>query len=125
MGTNETGGKGNYMSFHQGDIVKFNFDPSLGHEQAGYRPALVISQSLFNTKTNQLIVCPITGKSKPYPTRIQIPENKKTIVKGFVICDHIKTIDIDIRTPKFIEKIDGNTLDMVLAIISSLIKKES
>ena len=110
------------MIFQQGDIVKFNFDPTLGHEQAGYRPAVVISRELYNQKTGQIIVCPITNQSHPYPTRIKL--NDKNETSGFVICDHIKTIDVNARKPKFVERIDENVLDRVLAIVNSEIQKD-
>jgi len=110
------------MIFNQGDIIKFNFDPTLGHEQAGYRPAVVISRRMFNEKTGQVIVCPITGSSRPYPTRVQLDEETKT--QGFIICEHIKTIDVSARTPQFVEKLNENILDRVLAIVYSEIEKD-
>ena len=110
------------MIFSQGDIIKFNFDPALGHEQAGYRPALVISRKLFNKKTGQLIVCPITSKSRPYPTRVPISDETKT--QGFIICDQIKTIDPNARNPLFVERIGESVLDKALAVIHSETEKD-
>ena len=111
------------MIFSQGDVIKFNFDPTLGHEQAGYRPALVISRKMFQEKTGQVIVCPITTKSRPYPTRIVIDGD--TVTQGFIICDHIKTIDVSARKPTLVERVSEDVLDSVLAIVSSEIEKES
>jgi mRNA interferase MazF len=105
------------MTYQQGDIIKFNFDPTLGHEQSGYRPAIIISNSIFNTNTGQLIVCPITSQKKAFPTRIAITSNIQT--KGFIMCDYVKTIDIFARTPKFIEKIDKETLKKTLLIVNT------
>lgn len=51
----------------QGDIIKINLDPRAGHEQAGYRPAVVVSNNFFNKVTNMTIVCPITNTNKEYP----------------------------------------------------------
>ena len=110
------------MIFSQGDVIKFNFDPTLGHEQAGYRPAVVISRRLFHEKTGQVIVCPITSKSRPYPTRVPVGGESKT--QGFVICDHIKTIDTDARSPIWVERIGESVLDRVLAVIHSEIEKD-
>ena len=110
------------LIFNQGDIVKFNFDPTLGHEQAGYRLAVVISRRVFQEKTGQIIVCPITSRSRPYPTRINIGNEAET--KGFIICDHIKTIDVNAREPVFIERLSESTLDSILAIVYSEIEKE-
>jgi len=110
------------MTFNQGDIIKFSFDPALGHEQAGYRPAVVISRKIFQEKTGQLIVCPITSKTKPYPTRIELDAESKT--QGFIICDHIRTIDANARKPVFAERLSENVLDRVLAIVHSEIERE-
>jgi len=110
------------MIFNQGDIIKFNFDPTLGHEQAGYRPAIVVSRRLFNEKTGHVIVCPITSKLHSYPTRV--PINDEAITQGYVICDHIKTIDVNARAPAFIEHIDESVLDKILAVIHSEIDKD-
>jgi mRNA interferase MazF len=110
------------MTFNQGDIIKLNFDPTLGHEQAGYRPTVVISRRIFQEKTGQAIVCPITSKAHPYPTRIVIGEDLRT--QGYIICDHIKTIDVNARKPVFIEHIGESTLDKVLAIVYAEIERE-
>jgi len=111
------------VSFSQGDIINFNFDPALGHEQAGYRPAVVISRKFYNEKTGMLIVCPITSKSHPYPTRIPLRgDEAKTY--GFIICDHIKTIDVNTRKPLFIERISEDMLEKVLAIVYAEIEKD-
>ena len=111
------------MIFNQGDIIKFNFDPSIGREQAGYRPAVVISRKMFQEKTGQAVVCPITSKSRSYPTRVSIGDENET--QGFVICDQIKTIDINARNPYFSERINESVLDKVLAIVHSIIEKEA
>ncbi|MCL2637932.1 MAG: type II toxin-antitoxin system PemK/MazF family toxin [Oscillospiraceae bacterium] len=110
------------MTFKQGDIVKFNFDPALGHEQAGYRPAVVISREVFNQRTKLIIVCPVTNSKRPYPTRIPLDEKTKT--QGFVICEQVATIDINARKPQFIERMSDDVLDRVLAVVSSEISRE-
>jgi len=109
------------MIFTAGDIIKLNFDPTLGHEQAGYRPAVVISREYFNRRTGLLIVCPITSTSRPYPT--WVPLDGKTATRGYVLCEHVKTIDAKARDPKFIEKADGVILDKILAVVGSIIQK--
>ncbi|MCL2087368.1 MAG: type II toxin-antitoxin system PemK/MazF family toxin [Oscillospiraceae bacterium] len=106
----------------QGDIVLVDFCPALGHEQKGERPALVISRSMFSEKTKQLIVCPITTKRKTFPTRVSLSADTKT--QGFVICDHIKTIDMEARNPVFLERIDEATLDRALEIVATFTVKE-
>ncbi|MDR0196633.1 MAG: type II toxin-antitoxin system PemK/MazF family toxin [Oscillospiraceae bacterium] len=109
-------------TIRQGDIVLIDFAPALGHEQKGKRPAIVISRAMFAEKTNQLIVCPITTKKKFFPTRVPLNPNAKT--QGYIICDHIKTIDIEARKPVFLERADEATLDKVLEIVAAFIAKE-
>jgi mRNA interferase MazF len=110
------------MIFSQGDIIKLSFNPSLGHEQAGYRPAVVISRRMFNQKTGQVMVCPITSTQRTYPTWVAL--DGKTETYGFVLCEHVKTIDVSARKPIFVEKIDGAILDKILAIVGSILQKD-
>jgi mRNA interferase MazF len=81
-----------------------------------------LTRKIFQIKTGQLIVCPITKTSRPYPTRV--PLDSKTKTQGFVICDHIKTIDAKARNPIFIEPISYETLNNVLDVVHSEIEKE-
>ena len=110
------------MSFEQGDIIALDFSPTQGHEQSGYRPALVISRNLYNTKTGFVVVCPITSTLKAYPTRIPLDERTKTT--GFVICEQIRTIDIEARTPRYFEKMPDDLLQQALEIVSSIFDGE-
>ena len=110
------------MIFAQGDIVKLNFDPTLGHEQSGCRPAVVISRKDFNQRTGLVIVCPITNTSRFYPT--WVPLDGKTLTCGFILCEHIKTIDTGAGNPIFIEKVDDAILDKVLAVVNSILQKD-
>jgi len=110
------------MTLKQGDIIKFNFDPALGHEQAGYRPAVVISREMFNSRTRHAVVCPVTQTNRAYPTRVSLGTAGE--IKGYVMCDQIKTIDITARKPVFIERADENILDKILVIVDSIIQKD-
>jgi mRNA interferase MazF len=107
------------MSFKQGDIVIVNFDPTLGHEQAGLRPALIISKEMYNRNTNQIVVCPITSKAKPLPMRILLDDRTKT--QGYIMCDQIRTFDINARKPKFAESLPDNLLDVVRQTVCAVI----
>jgi mRNA interferase MazF len=104
--------------FDQGDIIALDFAPALGHEQSGYRPALVISRKLYNIKTGYIIVCPITSKLKPFPMRIALDERTKT--EGFILCEQIRTLDTKARNPKFLEKIPDDLLRQALDIVQSI-----
>ena len=72
---------------NQGDIILLNFTPQSGHEQKGIRPALVISNKIFNDLTKFAIVCPITQTNRKYLTHIELDERTKT--KGVVMCDQL------------------------------------
>lgn len=101
----------------QGDIIKINFTPQSGHEQAGYRPAVVISNDFFNAKTNLAIVCPITNTLRPFP--LHVPLDERTETTGVVMCEQIKALDIRARTFRPVERIPDDLLDEVLAIAFS------
>jgi len=107
------------MTFKQGDIIIADFSPTLGHEQSGNRPAIVISKDKYNEITKQIIVCPITSKSKKLPMRIQLDERTKT--QGFIMCDQVRTFDVNARNPKFAEKIPEDILDIIKKTVSAVI----
>ena len=107
----------------QGDIIKLNFNPQSGHEQAGYRPAVVISNRFFNDKTNMTIVCPITNTSRPFPLHIALDERTNTT--GVVLCEHVKSMDIENRQYKFIEEMPKDLLNEVLATVFSEIEMQA
>ena len=110
------------MTFEQGDIIALDFSPTQGHEQSGYRPALVVSRNLYNAKTGFVVVCPITNTLKPFPTRIALDERTQTT--GFVICEQIRTIDVAARSPRFFEKLPDDLLRQALDIVSSVFQGE-
>lgn len=104
----------------QGDIIKLNFAPRVGHEQAGYRPALVISNDFFNRKTQLAIVCPITTTDRPFPLRIPLDARLQTT--GFILCEHVKSLDLRARGYKVVEHLPEDLLQEVIATIFSEIE---
>lgn len=100
---------------NQGDIIKVNFNPQRGHEQAGYRPALVVSNNVFNEKTNLTMVCPITNTDNKFP--LHIPLDKRTNTTGVVLCEHIRTLDLNAREYKFVESIPEDILQQVCDVL--------
>ena len=96
----------------QGDIIKVSFDPKQGHEQAGFRPALVISNNEFIRRTKLAIVCPITNK---FP--LHVPLDGRTSTTGVVLCEHIRTLDLSSRENKFVEKVPDDILKTVTDIV--------
>ena len=101
------------------DIVWLDFNPQLGHEQKGRRPALVLSYKNYNEKVGLGIFCPITSKEKGYPFEVKIAGKK---VKGCVLSDQIKSLDWKIRNIEFIEKIKKMEIDEVIEKIRVIIE---
>ncbi|MFI3173985.1 MAG: type II toxin-antitoxin system PemK/MazF family toxin [Bacillota bacterium] len=104
----------------QGDIIKLNFNPQRGHEQSGYRPALVVSNNFFNQKCNLTIVCPITNTDREFP--LHIPLDSRTTTTGYVLCEHIKSLDLKNRNYRLIEKLPPDILENVLNVIFAELK---
>ena len=75
----------------QGDIILTNFDPVKGHEQSGYRPALVVSNIDFNSASNLTLLCPITNTNRKKPMDIPLKGTKTT---GYILCEHIRAVDL-------------------------------
>jgi mRNA interferase MazF len=74
-----------------GDLVWLNFNPQAGHEQAGRRPALVLSPTSYHERTALAVVCPITSNTRPYPFKVLLPEGLP--IGGAVLADQVKSID--------------------------------
>lgn len=85
----------------QGDIVFLDFNSTKGHEQSGYRLAIVLSTLTFNKNIKMAIVCPITSNIKYFPTHYILEDTKK--IKGAVLCEHIRTLDYYDRKFKYVE----------------------
>jgi len=109
----------NYYIPKKGDFIALSFDPQSGHEQKGRRPALVVSNTLFNQKTGMAIVCPVTNTDRGIPFHVKI-ENAATIT-GFVMVDQVKSIDFIARDAKFIEKSPRDLTEDVLAILDACV----
>ena len=104
----------------QGDIIKVSFNPQKGHEQAGYRQAVIIRNDFFNAKTNLAIVCPITNTDNKFP--LHIPLQGKTKTTGVILCEHVKTLDLNARQYSFVEKLPKELLKQVIDIVFSEIE---
>lgn len=100
-----------------GDIVALNFDPEAGHEQAGHRPAVVLSPSGYNGKTGLMLCCPMTTQIKNYPFEIPIVGNPKSVV----LSDQVKSLDWRSRQAKFKGKITREELTKIRQRASALI----
>jgi mRNA interferase MazF len=103
----------------RGDIVKFDFDPTLGREQAGYRPALIVTSQEFNRATGLALVCPITSKVKGFNLEVILPEGLQTT--GVVLVFQVKTVDWMERRVEYIESLPGEAMDDVAAKLHAFI----
>lgn len=105
----------------QGTIIKINFNPQSGHEQAGYRPAVVISNDVFNEKAKLAIVCPITNTNNHFPLHVPLDERTKTT--GVILCEHIKALDLNSRTYQEVENLPKDVLKQIIDIVYSEIEQ--
>ena len=106
----------------QGDIILVDFDPTKGREQAGYRPAVVISQTAFNQVREMVFVCPITNSTRPLRLRVLL--DNRTQTQGDIICEQVRTIDLQARKCKIIEQLPKDLLKQVLEAVSVIITLE-
>ena len=102
-----------------GDIVWLHFDPQAGHEQAGHRPALVLSPATYNGKTGLMLCCPMTTQIKGYPFEVLIASDSP----GAALADQVKSLDWVIRKASRKGKVSSIELSEVKAKILALIGK--
>lgn len=105
-----------------GDIIWIMFNPQAGHEQAGHRPALVLSPKAYNGKVGLAILCPITSQVKGYPFEVKIPDGLE--VKGAVLSDQIKSLDWKARKAEFSCKLPSAVYNEVIQKLSTLIREQ-
>ncbi|HZK56115.1 MAG TPA: endoribonuclease MazF [Desulfosporosinus sp.] len=102
----------------RGDVVWLQFNPQTGHEQAGKRPALVLSPKQYNQKTGLALFCPITSKVKGYPFEVKLPEGLS--VEGVILADQVKSLDWISRTAQFVCKVPAEIMQEVILKIETL-----
>lgn len=103
----------------RGDIVWLSFQPQAGREQAGRRPALILSPGRYNSKVGLAIACPITGQVKHYPFEVALPEG--LAVSGVVLSDHVKSLDWRARRADFACAAPNEVTTDVIAKLRTLI----
>jgi mRNA interferase MazF len=102
-----------------GDLVWLTFDPQSGVEQAGRRPALVLSARTYNSATGLAVICPVTSKSKSYAFEVALPEGDS--VSGVILSDHLKSLDWRARKAVFASTAPATVLAEVRARIKALL----
>jgi mRNA interferase MazF len=103
----------------RGDIIWINLDPRAGHEQAGRRPAVVLSHEKYNGKTGLALICPITSRLKGYPFEVLISEGLP--VKGAILSDQVKSLDWRIRKVELIGVLSEEIISEVLQKLGTLL----
>ena len=104
----------------EGDIVWNNFTPTSGHEQAGTRPALVLSPKSYNTKAGLMLCCPITKQQKGYPFEVGLTGMRE--ISGVVLADQLKSMDWQARNATYKGRVSSTIVADVLAKIQTLLK---
>ena len=101
----------------KGDFVILTFDPQAGHEQRGRRPALVVSNTLFNRHTGLAMMCPITNTKRNTPFHVEVPLGSS--LTGYIMVEQIKSVDYTSRNVRFVEKSPEFVLNEVLSILDA------
>ena len=103
----------------RGDFVTVTFDPQSGHEQRGRRPALVVSNILFNKHTGLAMVCPVTSTDRHFPFHVAVVNSPS--VTGFIMVEQVKSVDFRARQAKLIGRVSQSVLEEVLSILDACI----
>lgn len=97
----------------RGDVVWLEFSPQAGHEQAGKRPALVISPGAYNRRVGLALFCPLTTQGKGYPFEVMLPSGLKAT--GAILADQIRSLDWRVRKARLLCGVPPEVLDETLA----------
>ena len=103
----------------RGEVVWLNFNPQAGHEQAGHRPALVLSPASYYLKTGLMLCCPITSQVKGYP--FEVPVTGDAGIAGAILADQVKSLDWRVRQATLKGRVSPETIAMVLARARALL----
>lgn len=103
----------------RGDLVWVSLNPQAGHEQAGRRPALIVSPAEYNGRVGLALMCPITSKAKGYPFEVPLPDNLK--ISGIVLSDQVKSLDWRAREAQVADVAPETTIAEVLGKLNALL----
>jgi mRNA interferase MazF len=106
----------------RGDLIWLDFTPQAGHEQAGRRPAVVISSSQYNRKVGLLLACPITSQRKQYPYEVLLPD--RLPITGVILADQVRRLDWKSRRAAFIGRLGEGFMAEILGKLAVLIEDE-
>ena len=103
----------------RGDLVWLEFTPQAGSEQAGKRPALIMSPKAYNMKVGLALVCPVTSRIKGYPFEVRLPDGLE--VGGVVLSDQLKSLDWRARKARLVDRAPAAVVQQVTARILPLL----
>ena len=103
----------------RGDVVWITLNPQSGHEQAGRRPAVVLSPAIYNEKVELAILCPVTNQIKGYPFEVLMPDGLP--VSGVILADQIKSLDWRVRDAEWICTLPPRVVVEVLQKLGTLL----
>lgn len=106
-------------ALERGDLVFMDFNPQSGREQAGHRPALVLSKASFNQAVGFAFVCPITTQKKGYPFEVEIPDG--LAITGVALVDHTKSLDCASRNIKVKDKAPKETVRKCMELLHTIL----
>jgi mRNA interferase MazF len=104
----------------QGDIVTLDFTPQAGHEHWGRRPAVIVSNLLFNRHVGLALACPITNTQRDFPFHVAVRSERIT---GFVMVEQVKSIDYRAREICFVEKAPEAMMREILALLATITQR--
>ncbi|HXU44008.1 MAG TPA: endoribonuclease MazF [Thermoanaerobaculia bacterium] len=106
----------------RGDVVRLTFDPQAGHEQAGRRPAVILSPQAYNARVGLALFCPVTSKVKGYPFEVPLPES--LTVSGVVLADQVKSLDWRARRAELLARLPPELLAEISQKLRVLLEPE-
>ena len=106
----------------RGDLVWLTFDPQAGHEQAGRRPAVVLSPHPYNARVGLAIFCPVTSKGKGYPFEVHLPAGLP--VTGVALADQVRSLDWRARRAELAGRLPQETLTEITGKLQTLFEDE-
>ena len=102
-----------------GDVVWIDFSPTLGTEQSGRRPALVLSDQAYNDVSGRALVAPITSRARGWPFEVALPPGSS--VAGVIMMDQVRAVDWRARNAKIATPVPGAVLDEARAKLAALV----
>lgn len=103
----------------RGDVVWITLNPQSGHEQAGRRPAVVLSPGIYNEKVELAVLCPVTNQIKDYPFEVRVPDGLP--VSGVILADQVKSLDWRVRNAEWICTLPPRVVEEILQKLDALL----